>query len=81
MVCEVQVRVEFTIEPFVDGAPGRHVQAALEALADAGIEAEFGPFGSSFVVDHDSLGALSDAVAAAVGAGATRVSTQVEAIP
>jgi uncharacterized protein YqgV (UPF0045/DUF77 family) len=57
------------------------VQAALEALADAGIEAEFGPFGSSFVVDHDSLGALSDAVAAAVGAGATRVSTQVEAIP
>lgn len=79
MVCDVQVRVEFTIEPFVDGAPGRHVRAALEALAEAGIEAEFGPFGTSFVVDHGSLGALSDAIAAAVGAGATRVSTQVEA--
>ncbi len=79
MVCGVQVRVEFTIEPFVDGAPGRHVRAALEALAAAGIEAEFGPFGSSFDVDHRSLGALSDAIAAAVEAGATRVSTQVEA--
>lgn len=79
MVCAVQVRVEFTIEPFVDGAPGRHVQAALEALAAAGIAAEFGPFGSSFEVDHQRLGALSDAISAAVEAGATRVSTQVEA--
>jgi uncharacterized protein YqgV (UPF0045/DUF77 family) len=79
MVCPVQVRVEFTIEPFVDGSPGRHVQAALEALATAGIAAEFGPFGSSFEVDHRDLGALSDAISAAVAAGATRISAQVEA--
>ena len=76
----MQVRVEFTVEPFVDGAPGPHVRAALDTIAAAGVEAEFGPFGSSFVVDHDGLQVLTDAVAAAMAAGATRVSTQVEQV-
>ena len=59
--------------------PGPEDAGHLEALAAAGIAAEFGPFGSSFEVDHQQLGALSDAISAAVEAGATRVSTQVEA--
>lgn len=78
MVAGVQLRVEFTIEPFVDGAPGDHVRAALDALESAGVAADFGPFGSSFVIDAERLDVLADAVAAAMGAGASRVSTQVE---
>jgi uncharacterized protein YqgV (UPF0045/DUF77 family) len=39
-------RVEFTIEPFVEGQPGRHVTAAVEAVEARGVTVEFGPFGS-----------------------------------
>jgi len=74
----VHLRVEFTIEPFVDGAPGEHVRAALRALESAGVEADFGPFGSSFLIEADRLEVLTDAVAAAMAAGASRVSSQVE---
>ena len=39
--------LEFTVEPFVEGQPGPHVQAALDAATDAGADVEFGPFSSS----------------------------------
>ncbi|MEY2763438.1 MAG: hypothetical protein RLZZ43_1253, partial [Actinomycetota bacterium] len=41
------LRVDFTIEPFVAGSPGRHVTLAVEAVRRHGIEVDFGPFGSS----------------------------------
>lgn len=75
------LHVEFTVEPFVAGRPGPHVTAALQVLDDAGIEAEFGPFGSAFTIADTDLAVLSDAVAAAFAAGATRVSTQLSARP
>ena len=40
--------VEFTIEPFIEGAPGAHVTAAVAAVEKRGLIVEFGPFGSSF---------------------------------
>jgi len=73
----MDVTAEFTIEPFIDGTPGAHVLAALEAVRDVGLEPSIGPFGSSITGD---LTAVSAAVArlleAATAAGATRVSLQ-----
>jgi uncharacterized protein YqgV (UPF0045/DUF77 family) len=77
----VTLRVEFTIEPFVPGAPGAHVLAANDAAAAHGLAVEFGPFGSSGEGPDDVvLGAIDAAVRAAVAAGATRVSVQVSAL-
>ena len=73
------VRVEFTIEPFVEGQPGAHVQAAVEAARALGAEVEFGPFGSSCEVDGGVAGPLVGAVTdAALANGATHVSVHVE---
>ena len=73
------VRVEFTIEPFVEGQPGAHVQAAVEAARALGAEVEFGPFGSSCEVDGGAAGPLVGAVTdAALANGATHVSVHVE---
>ena len=69
------VVVEFTIEPFVDGQPGRHVTAAVEAAESLGATVEFGPFGSTCTVATDRAGELAAAVIrAALANGATHVS-------
>ena len=74
--------LEFTIEPFVEGNPGRHVVAAVEAAADLGAVVDFGPFGSSCTVDDESM---PDVVAAVIRAafanGATHVNLDVNAQP
>lgn len=71
--------VEFTIEPFVEGEPGPHVRAAVEAAEQAGLTVDFGPFGSSISGDDGPvLDAVDGILRAATAAGATRVSLQVE---
>jgi hypothetical protein len=73
------VRVEFTIEPFVDGRPGPHVTAAVEAAEGAGATVELGPFGSSCSVPAaaaaDVVGRIVDA---ALGHGATHIALHLE---
>ncbi|HET6950328.1 MAG TPA: hypothetical protein VFI47_08135 [Acidimicrobiales bacterium] len=39
--------VEFTIEPFVEGEPGPHVRAAVDAARASGLAVDFGPFGTT----------------------------------
>ena len=75
------LRVEFTIEPFVEGQPGRHVLAAVEAVKGLGADVEFGPFGTEFVAD-DSIAAagVSALIAAAYANGATHVNLHVERV-
>jgi uncharacterized protein YqgV (UPF0045/DUF77 family) len=74
----VSLRVEFTVEPFVEGDPGAHVLAAVDAAREHGLDVDFGPFGSSLIGDDEAvLAAVGDVVSAAIGAGATRVSVQV----
>jgi uncharacterized protein YqgV (UPF0045/DUF77 family) len=74
-----RVRVEFMVEPFAEGSPGPHVLAAIDAARTAGHEPEIGPFGTSVEVDAAAAGPLLDGViAAALAAGASRVSIQVE---
>jgi uncharacterized protein YqgV (UPF0045/DUF77 family) len=71
------LQLEFTVEPFVEGAPGPHVQAAVGAAEAAGLAVEFGPFGTAVSGDDERvLGAVQAIVRAAIGAGATRVSLQ-----
>ncbi len=73
----MMLRLEFTVEPFVEGEPGPHVLAAVDAARGFGLDVDFGPFGS--VVDGDDaavLDAVDAIVRAAMDAGATRVSLQ-----
>lgn len=73
------VRVEFTIEPFVEGSPGLHVTAAIDAVRSIGSDVEVGPFGSSCRVDGDRLPDLLAALGReAFGNGATHLSLHVD---
>ena len=58
-------RIEFTIEPFVEGRPGPHVTAAIDAADGLGHAVEVGPFGSGCTVPRDEV---ADVVAAVVRA-------------
>jgi uncharacterized protein YqgV (UPF0045/DUF77 family) len=70
--------VEFTVEPFVEGEPGPHVRAAVEAAERSGLAVDVGPFGTLVTGDDEAvLAVVDDVVRAAVGAGASRVSLQV----
>ena len=69
--------VEFTIEPFVEGEPGPHVRAAVDAARQSGLTVDFGPFGTSVSgEDGPVLDAVDGILRAATAAGATRVSLQ-----
>lgn len=67
--------LEFTVEPFVEGRPGPHVTAAVDAATAGGADVEFGPFGSSFRAADEAMPDLVAAIArAAFANGATHVS-------
>lgn len=73
-----EIDVEILVEPFREGAPGAHVQAALDALADAGLEVEMGPFASTVSGEVEVVAdALRDLVARAIREGATRINLQI----
>ena len=78
----MEVVAEFTIEPFVDGDPGAHVTAALDAVRAAGLEPAIGPFGSSVTGEVSAVSAaIARMLEAATEAGATRVSVQITRHP
>jgi hypothetical protein len=72
------LRIEFTIEPFIEGRPGPHVMSAVEAVRAFGIDVEFGPFGSLCTVPAAQVGHVSNAiVAAAFANGATHLNLDI----
>lgn len=74
----MELRLEFTVEPFVDGRPGPHVRAALAEARRQGLQTEMGPFGTTVDGEaHTVLAGLAAIVGAAVEAGATRVALAV----
>jgi uncharacterized protein YqgV (UPF0045/DUF77 family) len=76
----MNVTAGFLIEPFNEGAPGAHVEAALAALEGAGYAVEIGPFGSSLTgAPHEVMEALTGAFTAAMTSGANRVTLTLEA--
>ncbi len=73
-------RVEFTIEPFVEGQPGRHVTESISAVRDLGVEVDVGPFGSGCSVDDEDAAAVTAAIVrAAFAHGATHLNIDVSA--
>ena len=74
--------LEFTIEPFREGKPGPHVRAAVAAVEAMGVAVEFGPFGSSCVVNQAQVAQVSGAIVAeAFAHGASHVSLHSERMP
>lgn len=72
------VTVEFTIEPFVEGAPGPHVTAAVTAVEKLGATVEFGPFGTTLrAATRDAGHIVAALLDAAYANGATHVSIHV----
>lgn len=74
--------IEFLVEPFVEGVPGPHVTAAVDAFAEHGVEVDMGPFSTSASAPIDDV---VDAVAAMIRSsmrqGATSIRIQVGAQP
>ena len=68
------LHVEFLVEPFNEGDPGPHVQAAVAAFEGRGLAVEVGPFGNTANGDAATiLDALRAGLDAAIAAGASRV--------
>jgi uncharacterized protein YqgV (UPF0045/DUF77 family) len=74
-------RVEFTVEPFVEGQPGPHVTAPIEAVRARGFDVEFGPFGSECTTPTAETPAVVAAILeAAFANGATHVTIDVAGV-
>jgi uncharacterized protein YqgV (UPF0045/DUF77 family) len=71
-------RIEFTVEPFVEGQPGPHVTSAVSAARALGVEVEFGPFGSGCDANAEqSPDLIAAIIRAAFDNGATHVNVDV----
>jgi uncharacterized protein YqgV (UPF0045/DUF77 family) len=71
------VRVEFLVEPFSEGRPGKHVIAAIKAAERHGLEVEVAAFANVATGPARSVSvAIADVVEAALSHGASRVSIQ-----
>ncbi len=80
-LCPVRIRIEFTIEPFVEGTPGPHVKSALDQLRARGIEPDVGPFASTIEGEHHILlKALEPLVTASLANGASNVAIGVSKV-
>lgn len=74
-------RLEFTIEPFVEGSPGPHVSAAVSAIEALGVAVEFGPFGSSCLADDDTMPRVVELLSrVSFARGATHLSIHLERV-
>jgi uncharacterized protein YqgV (UPF0045/DUF77 family) len=75
----MHARAEFTVEPFVDGNPGPHVLAAVDAARAAGVEPDIGPFATVIEGEPATItAAVGSILEAARAAGAERVSIHID---
>lgn len=76
-----KVKVEFTIEPWVDGDPPERVNLCIAAIEALGLTVELGPFGTAFVAPADTASsAVAAVLSIAYAHGATHVSIDVEKV-
>ncbi|MBZ4319877.1 hypothetical protein [Streptomyces huiliensis] len=78
----VRLRVEFTTEPFDLDRPPPHAVAARDAVQDAGLDhVDVGPFGNTAEGGAEAVLTAVDALLRrSIGAGATRISLQVNVL-
>jgi len=70
--------LEFTVEPFVEGHPGPHVTAAVDAATAVGGVVEFGPFGSTCSATSAAMPQIvAELIRAAFANGASHVTMHV----
>jgi hypothetical protein len=75
-------RLDFTIEPFIEGHPGRHVTEPVRILESKGVDVEFGAFGSSCIAADEIMPELvAEVVRAAFAHGATHVNLELTEEP
>lgn len=72
--------MEFTVEPFREGGPGLHVEAALRTFRAEGFEPEVGPFGNAVEGDATAvLEAMAHAAVSSFEAGASGITVTARA--
>lgn len=82
MARATEIAAEFLVAPFVEGTPGPHVAAAVDAFDDHGLDVDLGPFASTVSGDLDAMaGAIADMVRAAMTHGATSIQLRVASTP
>lgn len=73
------VHIEFFVEPFSEGSPGPHVEAAIAAFEDLGIATDVGPFATTASGEPEQLAqAVAVMIRDATQAGATRIALRLE---
>lgn len=74
-----QLHLEVLVEPFRENEPGPHVHAVLDALEQAGLEPDMGPFATTVSGSRDAIAdAVAALVRAGVGAGASALQLRIE---
>lgn len=78
----MRLRVEFTTEPFDLDEPPRHALVAREVVQNAPLDSvDVGPFGNTVEGRaEDVLDAVQDLLRDSLGAGATRISLQLNVL-
>jgi uncharacterized protein YqgV (UPF0045/DUF77 family) len=77
----VLVDLEFIVEPFVEGNPGRHVHAAVDAVEAHELRVDLGPFSSSTQGTTEAVAAaVRDLLVAGFNAGADRIQLHVRVV-
>ena len=75
-----ELSAEFLVEPFVEGVPGNHVHAAVDAFNGKGLQVEVGPFSSVATGEVDEIaGSVAEMIRGAMAAGATSIRVHVGA--
>jgi len=75
------IHIEVLVEPFKENDPGAHVLAAVNALAEAGLSPEMGPFSTTVAGDVDVVTeALKESIRDGVNHGATAFQFRIEVI-
>lgn len=79
---DTNLAIEFLVEPFVEGTPGPHVDAAVAAFANASIDVDMGPFSTSANAPiEDVANAVAEMIRSSMRQGATSIRIQVGAAP
>ncbi|MXZ06483.1 MAG: hypothetical protein F4Y75_03050 [Acidimicrobiia bacterium] len=76
----VRAHAEVTVEPFIEGRQGPHVQEIIKAFAP--LKPDIGPFGTSIEGGLEEVISLTNqGIQAAMAAGATRVVVNMTVTP
>ena len=75
----IRARLEVLVEPFRENDPGPHVNAAIGAIGEAGMQPDMGPFATTAEGDLDqAIAAITELVRAGFDHGADAIQIRIE---